>query len=276
MNFKEYENLPDFLSENENEINNNFHFNLFVYKILDSIKTNQISYETSFKIKYDNTSINCIWNIGIIALFGENRNIEKTNELLSQCLQLKKFKPNAHFVGERNIVENLFRFQQIKYKIYKHRLFYNLNVENFKPSYNFENIYIPNESDSMELTDLHNLFSISDLNKELNIDSMFNVTKSTIQKGNIFCIKDNNKIVSTITIMYEKKEDAMFGEFYTLKEYRNNKLGETLLEYCIMNLKKRLCKNIKMTIHEDNIPMNKIAKKYNFELKNEYIEIITE
>jgi hypothetical protein len=226
-----FENFQDFLDYNNQEIFDNYFVYYHFIQLLNILESGKLDLFDAYNVvSEDGKSVMCIWVTGNYFVYSNNWNDEIVKILVDK-IKIEKYKEFT-FLGQRDLIIQLFEKSNIKYEILKDRLIY--ECIKVTPA-------IKNKIGIVENATFHDFKELVQMSMEnyieeyagkgqRTIEDMETAVANGINKSSLFLLRDNNIICSIVQIINDDEDEPMIGNLFTKKEMRNMGYAFSLLQ----------------------------------------------
>lgn len=107
----------------------------------------------------------------------------------------------------------------------------------------------------------------------------FTVFISNELVGNVFCVKNENRIIGYVVVKYYYAMGnygyvCSIDDLFVDKEFRKNKIGSLLIEKVMQAAKEKTIKTFNVEVGSENMVAKKLYKNYGFEIRESGIEVM--
>jgi RimJ/RimL family protein N-acetyltransferase len=225
--FITYKTLIEFITANQNYIEDNFfaHFNLI--KVIQSHPKEGCKIVNAFNIvDQDNSFVLCLVLDGRMVLYSTKWN----NDIIKELSEKITF-DGVSFSGQKHFILDLFKHNNIDFEIFKDRIVYDCDkvTDNIKLS---SGRFCLAEADDLDkISELTHNYHLEEYKEHAfrDYDNIKNSTKNNIDSEIIFKWVDNGEITSIAQVVSHQCNLPIIGAFYTDKKKRGNGYGSSLL-----------------------------------------------
>lgn len=180
-------------------------------------------------IDSDGNSAMCVWMTGNYFIYS-HKWTEEIVDFLVNKIEIQKFK-NFNFLGQRNLILQLFDKSNIKYNLIKDRLIYECErvvVPKISKIGEVQNATYQ-EFDELVQMSMDNYVEEYNGKGQKSIKEMEASVILGIEKKSLFILKNNGTICSIVQVINDNENDPMLGNLFTKKDERNKGFAYSLL-----------------------------------------------
>jgi predicted acetyltransferase len=274
----QFETLGEFFDYNETEFEDNYFVYYHFLQILELVKVGEMTIHDAYNIIDDsngNFAI-CIWLTGNYFVYS-NSWTEEIIEKLAEKIDLPKFNDFV-FMGQRDLILELFKKFDVKYELIKDRLIYECSKVNETEKKISDGIQNASPNDYSELLNMSFDNYVEEYDgKGLKVKEDFVPgIISGMEENSIYIIKNDEKeICSMLQKINSSDNNPMIGNLFTKKSMRNKGYAFSLLYIVTQGLLKNGFKKCGLLSDVKNISSNKVFISAGYVPVYKWISIIT-
>jgi hypothetical protein len=274
----QFETIGSFFDYNETEFENNYFVYYHFLQIFELVKVGEITIHDAYNIVDDSNGnfVICIWLTGNYFIYSNNWT-EEILEKLAEKINLPKFNDFV-FMGQRDLILELFKKFNVKYELIKDRLVYECSKVKETGKKVLEGIQNASEKDYSELLDMsYNNYVEEYDGKGLKVREDFEPgIISGMEENSIYILKNEEKeLCSMLQKINSSEYDPMIGNLYTKKSMRNKGYAFSLLYAVTQGLLKNGFKKCGLLSDVKNASSNKVFINVGYVPVYKWISIIT-
>lgn len=258
-NIQTFPKFQDFLDFNKRELLDNYFIYYHFHSIIKELNAKNLDLYEAYNVSDDNTnSVICLKATGNFLIYSNNWTDDIVDTLADKInLQLYK---NFSFLGQTDLIVELFKKSKIDYTIFKSRLIYTCTET--KPLKKIVNGIVENATfnDFDELVQMSIDFYVEEYvgKGQQTIDEMQASVFKGIETSNLFLLRDEGQICSIVQVISIARDNPMIGNFFTKSDKRNKGFGYKLLHTVTEGLLKDNFDKIGLVSDITNPASNKI------------------
>ena len=262
---KKYNTPIDFLRENQEYIYGDYFSHYHLIRKIEEVIEQKTDIIDGYNIVDDKGSyVLCMWVTGTYFIYGSSWTSEIV-AMLSEAIKLKKFK-HFSFCGQRELIIEFFKYNQITGKVFKNRF---IEVCESVNSPKIESI---GHIEHAHFDDLERLVQMSyDYNQEeffgqgsQTFNDVSSSVKAAIFDAYIYVWRVEGIITSIAQVINRHDEFALIGSLYTKKEYRGYGYGYFLMQSLTKRLLEKQYLKCGLVSDADNFITKKIFERVGY------------
>lgn len=262
---EEFEILDqDFIRSVQELIGDDFIQHYYLIDAVNNSMNGYIQFYDAFIIGDKESWIVGLWVSGNYLLYGKKFTKAQMKMLLVR-IDLSAFQNGFHFLGTREIIENIVSSTEIKFSIFKKRLVYVCEKVN---GYNENPLQTINHSevkDAEELTQMTCDYFEDEYKGKNNkdYDKVLPSVKNQIQQKTLWNLKVDKQLTSMCSVINTAANVPIIGSFFTKPKSRNLGYGQSLLFKVTDELLKQHSE-CWLTADEENLESIKVFEKVGY------------
>jgi predicted GNAT family acetyltransferase len=258
-NIQTFPKFQDFLDFNKRELLDNYFIYYHFHNIIKELNAKNLDLYEAYNVSDDNAnSVICLKATGNLLIYSNNWTDDIIDTLAAKInLQLYK---NFSFLGQTDLIIELFKKSKIDYTVFKDRLIYTCTET--KPLKKEVSGRVENATfnDFDELVEMSMDFYVEEYDGkgQQTIEDMQASVFKGIETSNLFLLRDEGQICSIVQVISTARDNPMIGNLFTKSDKRNRGYGYKLLHTVTEGLLKDNFDKIGLVSDITNPASNKI------------------
>ncbi len=229
-NLLTFKTFQEFLTHNQRHIQDNYFTYYHFIRVLNTLESGKLELFDAYNvIDDDGNFIICLWVTGNYFVYSDKWT-DKMIETLIEKVNVERFK-NFTFLGQRDLVIQLFEKNNVEYEVFKDRLIYECKciAPSLIPKVGKTENATYYDFDELVQMSMDNYIEEYDGKGKKTIDDMKIAVSHGIEKSSLFLLRDNGIICSIVQVINDTEDEPMIGNLFTKKAMRNKGYGYSLL-----------------------------------------------
>jgi predicted GNAT family acetyltransferase len=225
-----FNKFQEFLDFNSEQILGNYFTYYHIISVVSALNAGKMDLYEAYNITDDQEHmVICLKVTGSFFIYSDKWNDEIVDTLVRE-VSVEKYK-NFSFLGQRNLILELFEKAGREYEIKKDRLVYTCDkvLTKLRPYAGVARNATVNDFHELVQMSLDNHIEEYEGKGSKKIADMQGAVAHGIETGRLYLLSTNHEICSILQIINEKPERPMIGNLYTKPAFRNRGHAYTLL-----------------------------------------------